>query len=300
MRPPVGTGLRTAAWDTITLSDIQHTRKINEGAQGSIYEATIRGHGDTTFAIKYIKCSTAAEFDNQYRMAKKLQSLQHTHLIRYYAALQDRAKMVVLIVMEFYKEENLGFLIRHTGRMNEHTILSLGLQCATALTYLHTQSPPIAHCDVKPENMLMFDAQTRVVLTDLESIQEMPCAADSSKEGTFAWCAPEFLNKKDPITVQCDIWSLGVVLFVLARLPEYPALEVGGEQRLLNDSVWKSGQILAQALSQSLRPLGYSTAFITLVAAMLQHNPAKRPESTIKLQELITDIMTANLLGETI
>eukprot|EP00759_Apiculatamorpha_spiralis_P016277 PhF_6_TR22554/c0_g1_i1/m.32078 len=288
------------SWDNVTPADIVKKRKISEGAQGSIHEATIRGFEPTMYAVKTIKVDTPEQCRRELIKAKRLQTLKHEHLIRYYAALEDTSSGTpqILIVMEFYQEENLAFFIRHTDAVPEEKILSLGLQVTKALEYLHSRTPRLAHADVKPENMLMFEGQSRVVLTDLESIHEIPCAADRMGDGTFEWAAPEFVQKQS-ITCSVDIWSLGVVMFVLARLPDFPALTVGSEIRLLNDKVWASGNILAQALLAELKPRGYSNAFITLIAAMTQHSPEKRPNAN-KLVELISEIMEANLLGLTV
>eukprot|EP00760_Papus_ankaliazontas_P033825 PhM_4_TR6753/c0_g1_i3/m.16805 len=283
-----------SSWETITAQSIRKGRKINEGAQGSIWECTVAGQPGN-YAVKYIHFPTLAEAERNYAMTSRLRRLRNDHLIRYYSTLLDRGTCEVMIVMQLYEEENLGFLIRQRSLVSieEQSILSFGLQCAKALEYLHGQN--IVHCDVKPENILMFDGQTRLVLTDLESIRDSPFPA-SQGEGTFAWSAPEFVNG-GTVTTSADIWSLGVVLFVLARLPDYPAITVKGEECVLNCAVFSDDAVLRDGFTRELASRGYGRKFIELLVAMTSHTVAKRPKA-FALCEMVTEIMTSNLLGD--
>eukprot|EP00042_Codosiga_hollandica_P039359 m.329190 g.329190 ORF g.329190 m.329190 type:complete len:324 (+) comp55598_c0_seq1:347-1318(+) len=90
-------------------------------------------------------------------------------------------------------------------------------QLACALRYLeHCQ---IVHCDVKPEN-LVITASGAIKLCDF-GMAEVAGAILPGAPGTIAYMAPEMISRRAfavhglPVDYSADMWSLGVVLFVL-------------------------------------------------------------------------------------
>ena len=76
----------------------------------------------------------------------------------------------------------------------------------------------IAHRDLKPENILLSEediSEASVKISDFglargvstSNLAETCC-------GTPGYVAPEVIGKK-PYDARCDIWSLGVIIFVL-------------------------------------------------------------------------------------
>jgi len=88
---------------------------------------------------------------------------------------------------------------------------------AKALKGLHTAG--VIHRDIKPENILLRHAAsdpTDVVLTDfgLAKCRELVDLHDRKTVGTHSYIAPE-LYMGQVATPACDIWSLGVCLYIL-------------------------------------------------------------------------------------
>ena len=78
---------------------------------------------------------------------------------------------------------------------------------------LHCHKSNVVHRDIKPEN-IMYDRSGEVKLIDFGLAKQ----ATSSKKlhtiaGTPYYIAPEVLNGS--YNRECDIWSVGVLLFVL-------------------------------------------------------------------------------------
>jgi len=76
----------------------------------------------------------------------------------------------------------------------------------------------IAHRDLKPENLLLTDED---VSTAMVKISDFGLARGISGSnlaetccGTPGYVAPEVIGKQ-PYDSRCDIWSLGVIMFVL-------------------------------------------------------------------------------------
>lgn len=73
--------------------------------------------------------------------------------------------------------------------------------------------------DVQATNVLFASRQSwQIKLTDFASAQKISCEIKQPLKPNLYWSSPEILRtdeKKVPITVQTDIWSLGVITFCL-------------------------------------------------------------------------------------
>ena len=110
------------------------------------------------------------------------------------------------------------------------------LDMANALAHLHSQSPPLAHRDVKPENYILSDADGRWRLCDFgsataETFQYLDDGSMKAhhiateeehihKTSTPQYRAPEMcdLRRGQPVGPKADVWALGVLLYELAAL----------------------------------------------------------------------------------
>lgn len=87
-------------------------------------------------------------------------------------------------------------------------------QICEALLYLHELK--IAHLDLKPENIICLSPNSlQVKIIDFGLARYL----DDSQQtraiyGTRDYVAPEVLNF-DRLTLACDMWSLGVVTYML-------------------------------------------------------------------------------------
>jgi serine/threonine protein kinase len=91
-------------------------------------------------------------------------------------------------------------------------------QVISGLGYIHSLG--VIHRDIKLENILL-DNEGVVKIADfgvsLEINEDKTGKGNQSKCGTLAYMAPEMLtaSKKKPYSFQVDIWSAGVLLYVL-------------------------------------------------------------------------------------
>eukprot|EP00658_Telonema_sp_P-2_P007975 TRINITY_DN12979_c0_g1_i2.p1 TRINITY_DN12979_c0_g1~~TRINITY_DN12979_c0_g1_i2.p1 ORF type:complete len:293 (+),score=54.08 TRINITY_DN12979_c0_g1_i2:188-1066(+) len=78
-----------------------------------------------------------------------------------------------------------------------------------------------------------------------------------------------------------DVWSLGVVMLVLAALPEFPLLGMEGKLVDIGCSMWTKDR-LASAIDSTILEncRSYSPILLTLITQMLQPNVNDRPSST--------------------
>ncbi|KAK9734352.1 hypothetical protein RND81_04G133700 [Saponaria officinalis] len=150
-----------------------------------------------------------------------MRNLRHPHIIRLIEVLASRTK--VYFVLEFAKGGEL-FAKVAKGRFSEDLSRRYFQQLISAVGYCHSRG--VYHRDLKPENLLL-DENWDLKVSDfgLSAVKgdfvDMISTNDSSDGmlhtmcGTPAYVAPEILAKKGYFGNKVDIWSCGIVLFVL-------------------------------------------------------------------------------------
>lgn len=124
-------------------------------------------------------------------------------------------------IMERCHGQDLFERIDNIGPYPEKAMKRLFQQLLSAVAYLHTQPTPIAHLDIKPENIMVDDGTHTIKLVDFGFAAECASLLYQSV-GTELYCAPEILDKyvKEYDGVQADAWSCAVVAYVM--LAGYP------------------------------------------------------------------------------
>jgi serine/threonine-protein kinase len=97
-------------------------------------------------------------------------------------------------------------------------------EIADVMQYLHSQSPPIVHRDVTPDN-LVLDRTGVIKLIDFGAANQLLTTATGTLVGKQAYISPEQFRGK--AVAQSDIYSLGCTLYYLAT---------GGDPEALSQS----------------------------------------------------------------
>lgn len=139
--------------------------------------------------------------------------LRHPFIVRLFEVLATKSK--IFFVMEFAKGGEL-FAKVSKGRFCEDLSRRYFQQLISAVGYCHSRG--IFHRDLKPENLLLDDKLDLKIsdfglsaLTD----QIRPDGLLHTLCGTPAYVAPEVLAKKGYDGAKIDVWSCGIILFVL-------------------------------------------------------------------------------------
>ncbi|KAI9153936.1 hypothetical protein LWI28_018728 [Acer negundo] len=142
-----------------------------------------------------------------------MRRLGHPHIVELYEVLATKTK--IYFVMEFAKGGEL-FAKLSRGRFSEDLSRRYFQQLVSAVGYCHSRG--VFHRDLKPENILL-DENWDLKISDfgLSAVQHQirPDGLLHTLCGTPAYVAPEILAKKGYDGVKVDVWSCGVVLFVL-------------------------------------------------------------------------------------
>jgi serine/threonine-protein kinase SIK3 len=121
---------------------------------------------------------------------------------------------MIYIVTEFASKGDVFDHLVKKGKMSEPEACHVFLQILSAVKYCHAHR--VVHRDIKVENLLL-DGENNIKLADFGFSNYY--ASDTSLLST--WCgsppyaAPELFEGKKYVGPKVDIWSMGVVLYVL-------------------------------------------------------------------------------------
>ncbi|SAL99104.1 hypothetical protein [Absidia glauca] len=112
----------------------------------------------------------------------------------------------------------LDYIIRH-GKLKEKQARKFARQIVSALDYCHRNA--IVHRDLKIENILITrDENIKIIDFGLSNFYSSKSLLNTFC-GSLYFAAPELLRARDYTGPEVDVWSFGVVLFVLVsgRVP---------------------------------------------------------------------------------
>ncbi|XP_076234918.1 serine/threonine-protein kinase SIK3 isoform X1 [Calliopsis andreniformis] len=146
-----------------------------------------------------------------FREVHIMKRLRHPHIIRLYQVMETE-KMIYLVTEFAPGGEIFDHLVRN-GRMPEPEARRIFRQIVLAVRYLHQQR--VVHRDLKAENLLL-DADNNIKLADFGFSNEYtPGVPLSTWCGSPPYAAPEIFEGRQYDGPRADVWSLGVVLYVL-------------------------------------------------------------------------------------
>ncbi|XP_020845451.1 serine/threonine-protein kinase SIK2 [Phascolarctos cinereus] len=167
----------------------------------------------TEVAIKIIDKSQldAVNLEKIYREVQIMKMLDHPHIIKLYQVMET--KSMLYLVTEYAKNGEIFDYLANHGRLNESEARRKFWQILSAVDYCHSRK--IVHRDLKAENLLL-DNNMNIKIADFGFGNFF-----KSGEPLATWCgsppyaAPEVFEGQQYEGPQLDIWSMGVVLYVL-------------------------------------------------------------------------------------
>ncbi|VDM24396.1 unnamed protein product [Toxocara canis] len=253
---------------------------------------------NTKVAVKIVNKSRLDEdsvlkVDREIRILK---TLAHPHIIKLYEVI--RTEQYTYIVTEYAGHGEVFEMLMEKGRVEEAEARRLFQQTSAAVAYCHARG--IVHRDLKAENLLL-DAHNDVKLIDFGfSNFQQPQSLLSTWCGSPPYAAPELLLGKEYDGMKADVWSLGVVLYILVTggFP-FPGHSLDKLKRAV-----LAGQLKI--------PYWVSVECSDLIRKMLTFHPGKRYsienvvqhrwfviDESPKMQQLIRESMNSGLHPDT-
>lgn len=218
--------LANSASEELTLNSRGYKllKKLGEGSYAKVYlaefksQTTETGDRRTSLACKIIDTSKAPkDFVKKFlpRELDILIKLNHPHIIHVHSIFQRKTKY--FIFMRFAENGDLLEFILKKGAVSEAQARVWTRQLALAIQYLHDME--IAHRDLKCENALIT-SNYNVKLADFGFARY---TIDSNGKrlssetycGSLSYAAPEILRGLPYHPKIADIWSLGIVIYIM-------------------------------------------------------------------------------------
>lgn len=200
--------------------DIQKQKEIGVGGFGVVYQARWK---DRDVAVKQLHLQrlhkkTETDFKKELKI---LHELKHPNVIELLGVCMEPGHYA--LIMELMELGSLYRLLHEEKTQLEWpTRLSIALQAAIAVEYLHSLEPPILHRDIKSPNFLLRGSPSAVNvkicdfgLAKTRNETTRQTGFIRGVVGSLPWTAPEILEMKDH-TVQSDIYSLAIVYWEIA------------------------------------------------------------------------------------
>lgn len=189
-------------------------RTIGEGTFAKVKFAQNTETGESV-AMKVLDRSTIIKHkmvDQIKREISIMKLVRHPHVVRLHEVIASRTK--IYIILEYITGGELFDKIVHHGRLSEAESRRYFQQLIDGVDYCHMKG--VYHRDLKPENLLL-DSQGNLKISDFGLSASPGEGVNILKTtcGTPNYVAPEVLSHKGYDGAVADIWSCGVILYVL-------------------------------------------------------------------------------------
>jgi serine/threonine protein kinase len=303
--------------DNVTLEELDGISDMTflaEGASGSVYKARWLG---IDVAMKLIKLPNVGAQNDLYQTI--IQNSEAAFLAEASICARLRHPNITLFIRAGHYEGKLGILTEfcHHGSLKDvlkkqfplqwKRKVSLALDVAKGLTYLHARNPTYIHRDLKASNILVTDTwqakladfgiskvanfvpkgngeggTTRGTETvvgvanggdfDAHTMTLRTMNESTSFAGTWRWNAPEVL--RDPTNCRysrsTDMYSFGMVLWEILSDGAIPFSDVRFDFEVRE-------RVLNDERPQIMPSVGCPDAFISLILQCWSHNTKTRP-----------------------
>ncbi|KAF8021309.1 hypothetical protein BT93_G1673 [Corymbia citriodora subsp. variegata] len=269
-------------------------RELGDGGFGIVYYGKLRDGREV--AVKRL-------YERNYRQVKQfmteveiLTRLRHQNLVSLYGCT-SRHSRELLLVYEYISNGTVADHL-HGERAKQdpllwHTRISIAIETATALAYLHACDT--IHRDVKTNNILL-DKNFSVKVADFGLSRLFPNDAShvsTAPQGTLGYVDPDY-HQCYQLTEKSDVYSFGVVLVEL--ISSMPAVDISRDRHEINLANLATSKIRNRKFRELIDPnLGFESdpeinrmimAVAELALRCLQQDKDMRPFMKTVLEEL--------------
>eukprot|EP00760_Papus_ankaliazontas_P023562 PhM_4_TR2067/c4_g1_i2/m.99909 len=173
------------------------------------------------WAIKIVDKAQLAKEHMEEQLKREIavmKMLNHPNVVKLYEVMQTQNN--IYLVLELVTGGELFERIVTAKRFDEDTARKFFQQLVVGLYYCHKQG--VAHRDLKPENLLLSDKDVLKIMDfGLSNMQKGGVKEQNSGTllttvcGTPNYVAPEVLKEQGYNGITADVWSCGVILFVM-------------------------------------------------------------------------------------
>jgi serine/threonine protein kinase len=197
---------------------------LASGSFGKVIHA-IDLSDNAEIAIKVIEKRKCKKLNAIKKEVLILQQLNHPNIVKFLGFLETDNHLY--IKMEHLKGGTLKSFMKRSN-LTEFNVSVILKHLFEAVNYLHSRE--ITHRDIKPDNIMLLDTDDLSSLKLIDfglSSQDLDELFKYDLCGTVIYMAPEQLDNKRGYNKSVDIWSCGIVMYMLLNSGEHPVYNVG-------------------------------------------------------------------------
>ena len=210
----IDTNLLVTKGTTNNKNNYKRTKILGQGSFGTVFLVKHKIL-NTYFAMKVIKKTNKSEKDevlmNEINILRKMDHPNIVKITDFYTTNTE-----YILVTEYCPEGELFYEIKNFAPFNEALTGWYMKQILSAVTYCHKLK--IIHRDLKPENILISERNKKGFNT-IKIIDFGTAILFNKKDkklaGSIYYLAPEIISKNRNYTEKCDIWSCGIIMYIL-------------------------------------------------------------------------------------
>ncbi|HEY6616020.1 MAG TPA: serine/threonine-protein kinase, partial [Vicinamibacterales bacterium] len=253
--------------------------KIGRGSFGDVYRAW-DPRLDREVALKLIPENASDTASPVVEEGRLLARVRHPNVLTVHGA--ERIDGRVGIWTEYVRGETLAAEIDRRGPVSAVEAARIGIEICRALVAVHGAG--LLHRDVKAQNILR-DSTGRIVLGDFGTgieIDEHAGITEPQIAGTPLYLAPEIFEHR-PATVGSDLYSVGVLLYVLVT-GNYPV-----RGRTLAEI--RKAHATGERVPLRATHVGLPEQFVDVVEALLKPEPEGRFQTATAVEAALAESM---------
>lgn len=187
--------------------------EIGRGGMSVVYLA-MDTHLNKQWAVKEIRKKGSGKNDevvvnSLLAEANMMKKLDHPSLPRIVDIIDNGR--TIYVVMDYIEGESLDKILVENGVQPEELVIGWAKQLCDALSYLHSQKPPIIYRDMKPANvMLKPEGNIKIIDFGIAREYKEQSLADTTVLGTKGYAPPEQYSGQTDI--RSDIYALGMTM----------------------------------------------------------------------------------------
>ena len=246
---------------------------LGEGSYGKVFKAREISTG-RVLAVKKIQINNSfTKYKKTIKEINILKNLDHPNIVKFYDFFEEEEN--IYLMMEFLEGCTLKQYIQKTEIISENNARIIIKQLLTALSYLH-YACDICHRDIKPENIMFKEKNDINSLKLLDfglSLENFESKNYLENCGTLVYMAPELLINNIKYTKGVDVWSVGIILYMLLMKGKNPFYNRGDSKETVIKNIRNNNVIFNNDINEENN---ISNMGKDLINKLLKKNPLYR------------------------
>ena len=204
--------------------------RLGEGACSIVFLVQDPGCHNRRYALKRLVVQREEDLPRLIEEMERTERLSHHPFICAcygYEVARVEGKSYAVMLLQHGGTPLVNILASKASQrqqVGQGDVVRMALQIGSAISFMHHQDPPVAHRDIKAENIMEargvyrlvdFGSASTLALEPRTATEFIRVLNEVSSQTTLAYRAPEMCDvyRKHRIDQQVDVWAFGVLMY---------------------------------------------------------------------------------------